>query len=105
MALRSPLPAFGPVFAHAMKVAPLTRNHNIWMEGLPLPLLSYAADALPAFQYFQPFGASGAGSGGTATGPWVSLGSVSLAMISPTPRAGSTRPLTWIGKPGASAGD
>src|SRR5258708_2094725 len=35
MAWRSPLVAFGPIFAHAMKVVSLTRNHNVAIHAAP----------------------------------------------------------------------
>jgi hypothetical protein len=56
MACRSPLAAFGPILAHAMKVVPLTPNHNVCIYATP-------AGALSVVQY-RPVGA---GRGGTAT--------------------------------------
>src|SRR5262249_58252172 len=58
-ALRSSLVAFGPIFAHAMKVVPLARNHKISMQELP-------AGGLPFSPYPHPLRALGARRGGTA---------------------------------------
>lgn len=79
-AFRSLLVAFDPIFAHATKVVPWTRNHKVSRYGAP-------AGALPIVQY-RP---SGAGRGGFATRPCDNFGSGSVAMIRPTPRAGRTR--------------
>jgi hypothetical protein len=103
MALRASLVAFGPIFAHAMKVMWSTRNHKDSMSGPP-GAPSNPALALPTFQYFQLLGLLGAGRGGTAAGLWLSWGSVSVAMTTPTPRAGKTPPLAWIRAPRTSTG-
>ncbi len=77
-ALRAIPGSFEPIFALAMKNFPPPRNHTASRKGAP------ETGALPTSH------PSGSRSGGTANGPRDSLGSVSVAMMRPSPPAGRT---------------